>query len=136
MQDQNYKDIRDSCFLKRKNLSSKDQKCYSRAICSNIKTLSQYQNAKHIASYMNINGEVDLSELLNLSSTNGKTYYFPAIMNDLTLCFLPANTDSNFKLNEFGILEPEMNLAQAILPNQLDLILTPLVAFDQHGMRL
>lgn len=136
MQETNYKDIRDSCLLKRRNLSSKDQKCWSKAICSNIRTLIEYQKAKHIASYMSINGEVDLSELWNLSSVDRKNYYFPAIMDDLTLRFLPANTNDKFQLNQYGILEPEMNFAQAILPNQIDLILTPLVAFDQNGMRL
>lgn len=136
MSDQSQHAIRRSSILKRKQFSTNDQKFCSKTICSHIQELPEYQAAKHIAFYHGVKGEVDLSELWNRALRDQKFCYFPVIMTNLSLSFLPAIPSVNYRLNQYGIPEPEVDLAQAIPPNKLDLILVPLVAFDQHGTRI
>ena len=128
--------IRRSCLSVRKNLSSDYQSICSRKINNRIRHLPQYRAAKHLALYHGIHGEVDISELWRSAPLHGKYCYFPCITKGLTLSFLPATPVSQFKLNDYGILEPDVDHAQAISPEKLDLILAPLVAFDTAGTRL
>ena len=52
------------------------------------------------------------------------------------LWFAPVTPDSRFVLNRFGIPEPLAPSRSLIDARQLDLILMPLVGFDQQGNRL
>ncbi len=44
--------------------------------------------------------------------------------------------NSTLVLNRFGILEPDLAEKNWVYANQLDLILAPLVAFDDNGNRI
>ncbi len=105
----------------------------SAAVCKKINALQEYNEAKHIAIYHAVNGEINLSLLLNDTQ---KIYYFPVINEDRTLAFLPVTPTTSFYKNRFGIAEPDVSLVQAIPPKQLDIICLPLVAFDEYGNRL
>jgi 5-formyltetrahydrofolate cyclo-ligase len=48
--------------------------------------------------------------------------------------FVELKPKARLGANVFGILEPEVSAP--IDPRRLDLVLTPLVAFDDHGMRI
>ncbi|QUN05191.1 5-formyltetrahydrofolate cyclo-ligase [Shewanella yunxiaonensis] len=52
------------------------------------------------------------------------------------LLFLHYHADSPMTFNRFGIPEPKLETRRIVLPAQLDLILTPLVAFDAQGNRM
>ncbi len=125
--------IRHQCQQTRKNLSSAVQSAASTAVCARIIALDQYQKAEHIALYRAVNGEIDLSGLTIL---HGQTGYFPVMNADHTLTFLPITTDTVFINNRFGIAEPDVARELAIMPEQLDIIFLPVVAFDESGTRL
>lgn len=128
--------IRKTCQNVRKQLSVDFQRHMSNKICNRIRAMNQYRYAKHIALYHALNGEVDLSSLWRSAPLHGKFCYFPVINDDCTLSFLPATPASSFRLNRYGILEPEADPIHTIKPEAIDLILTPLVAFDSQGTRL
>ncbi|MFY2365653.1 5-formyltetrahydrofolate cyclo-ligase, partial [Klebsiella pneumoniae] len=52
------------------------------------------------------------------------------------LLFFRYQQDTRLKPNSFSILEPELDLTALIPQSQLDIIFTPLVAFDTQGNRL
>ncbi len=109
----------------------------SSQVCTRIRSLEQYRDAKEIALYSAINGEIDLDSLWKNASLQGKHCYFPVINKDrLTLSFLPATPDTPFKKNRFGIAEPDISLDLATPIEKLDLVLIPLVAFDVRCTRL
>lgn len=120
----------------RKQLSHAYQQSMSHKICNRIRALNQYRYAKRIALYHALNGEVDLGHIWRTAPLHGKYCYFPVIKKDRTLLFLPATPASHFYMNEFGILEPDAEPHHAITPQELDLILMPLVAFDEQGNRI
>ena len=50
--------------------------------------------------------------------------------------FVRYRTDSVMRVNRYGIAEPDPRHAEVIPVRRLDLILLPLVAFDERGWRL
>lgn len=129
-------DIRIHCQQLRKNLPKAMQAIASASICARTQALEHYQRAKRIALYSAVNGEIDLNALFIATSVQGKTCYFPIMNADHTLAFLPVTPATVFKKNKVGIAEPDVALALAITPDNLDIIFLPLVAFDEHGTRL
>ena len=120
----------------RSKLSSTYQKESSLQITKSIRNLKEYRYAKRIALYQAFHGEVDLTRLWHSAPQHGKYCYFPVLNDDLTLSFLPATPASTFGKNRFGIEEPVVGLEHAIVPEELDIIFMPLVAFDKQGTRL
>lgn len=120
----------------RKQLPETFQHNMSSKINNRIRALNQYRYAKRIALYHALNGEVDLSSIWRSAPLHGKYCYFPVVTQNNTLLFLPATPSSNFNNNKYGILEPETEHHHAVSPDDLDLILVPLVAFDKQGTRI
>lgn len=118
----------------RKQLSLKQQQKASHVICERIRSLPDYHKAQRIALYRAVKGEVNLDELWIISNT--QRFYFPVIQLDKTLQFLPATPHTTFITNTFGILEPDVDMTLAIAPQSLDILLLPLVAFDEYGTRI
>ncbi len=136
MADQFKQALRLSCQHIRKNLSTSYQQKISRKICNRIRTLEKYRYATRLALYQAVNGEIDLGELWRSAPMQGKYCYFPALNDDLTLSFLPATPTSRFLKNKYGIEEPDIGREEAMAPEQLDLMILPLVAVDEQGTRL
>ena len=105
-------------------------------ISSSILAWPPYREAKCIAIYQAIQGEIDLSCIWKSALSEGKSCAFPAINEDQTLSFLPATASTVFAKNRFGIAEPTLPRTQALPPHLIDIIFLPLVAFDAHGTRL
>lgn len=120
----------------RKNLQPSFQKRCSEQVCRHVNALKLYQHAQHIAFYFSAKGEIDLHALWQCAQLHKKTCYFPRINNDLSLSFLPATQDTRLRKNQFGILEPDLDSSYVKPVQLLDLILMPLVAFDEFGTRL
>lgn len=122
----------------RSKLPSSYQIAASEQVCKRIIPLNVYRQAKHIALYQAIGGEISLKMIWNSAPMQGKYCYFPVISeaNETQLIFLPATPGTAFKKNRFGILEPDVGADQAIPQEKLDLVFMPLVGFDIYGTRL
>jgi len=60
---------------------------------------------------------------------------YPKMMNkEGVMHAMICNADSVFEMNEYGILEPMDT--DAASPEQLDLVIVPLLAFDKRGYRV
>lgn len=136
MIDQLKQAVRYSNLSLRKALPVEYQLASSAQVCERILALQQYQYAQHIALYRDKDGEISLNSLWNRAFLDGKYCYFPVLNDDKTLTFLPATPDTAFGENRYGIAEPQVSKEKAISPQDLDIILMPLVAFDEKGTRL
>ncbi|KTC90980.1 5-formyltetrahydrofolate cyclo-ligase [Fluoribacter dumoffii] len=137
MSDQVKQALRDTMKQIRSKISVSYRATASTQICDRIRLLDEYRNAKQIALYFAVNGEIDLNELWKNALSQGKTCYFPVLNEeDFTLSFLPATTDTPFHKNRFGIAEPAVSPDLSIPVQELDLTLVPLVAFDVRCNRL
>lgn len=136
MTDSLKKIMRQSLKTLRSQVSLEFQQKASAKVCSKIKQLIPYRQAKRIALYHAVNGEVNLDALWRSAPLHGKFCYFPALTQNKHLLFLPATPATPFRDNRYGIGEPKVDPSLAMRPREIDLILMPLVGFDEYGTRL
>ena len=101
----------------------------SSIIVSKILNSELFNNSKHVALYIPIKNEVDITPILRV---HGKTFYLPACVNN-KLEFRMYDNTLELKKGLFNI--PESTLA-AINPNILDLIYIPALLANNMCYRL
>ena len=126
----NKKEIRNKYKLIRSKIQHKGEK--SREICSVLKTLEEYKKAEIIALYSALEDEVDTSPVINDALNAGKTVLLPKIEKHGEMNFY--ETGSNLKANDFGIKEPCNTKKYS--PEQIDLIIVPLICADEQRNRI
>ena len=92
--------------------------------------------SQRIATYLAADGEIDPYPLMQSLWDSGKTLYLPVLapFSNGKLWFAKFNPTDILVFNRFGIPEPVRR--RLIKPCALDLVLTPLVAFDSNGHRI
>ncbi len=107
------------------------------AISDVITNSPLFMRAKHIALYLSNDGEIDISPVFQTAWQRGKHCYLP-VLNPYgkKLSFALYTPDSVMRNNRYGIPEPVVNKRALLTPQQLNLVLTPLVAFDHAGNRI
>lgn len=105
-------------------------KCFS----SNEKIVK----AKHIAIYLSNDGELNTQCIIDWCWQRGKRVYLPVVhpFSKGHLLFLHFDQHTELVNNQYGIPEPKLDVRKLIPAQQLDVICTPLVAFDTTGARL
>ena len=93
------------------------------------------QRAERVAAYLTNDAEMDPQPLIERLWAVGKRVYLP-IMRRPRMWFVPYTADSELVANRFGIPEPNVSPDARIPLAALDLVLMPLVAFDDAGNRL
>jgi len=91
---------------------------------------------QHIAAYLAHDGEIDPAPLLQRLREQGRSIYLPVLMpfEHGKLWFAHYRPGDTLVANRFGIPEPAR--LRLVAPRNLDLVLTPLVAFDDAGHRI
>lgn len=94
--------------------------------------------SRRIACYLANDGEIDLSHVMQQAWHMKKACYLPVLRGrpSRRLWFAPHRPDDHMTLNRYQIPEPDVPSRQLTHAWSLDLILAPLVAFDNHGNRL
>ncbi|TFG87909.1 MAG: 5-formyltetrahydrofolate cyclo-ligase [Chromatiales bacterium] len=98
-------------------------------------SLPYMARAKNVAMYLPIGGELDCTPLVIQAWTRGRKVFLPVI-SGTRLRFAPFRPGAELRANRFGILEPATHARHLCGARQLDVIVAPLVAFDQQGNRL
>ena len=108
------------------------------ALASRVKAHTLFKQSRHLAAYFAVDGEMDPSPLIEHAWSMGKTVYMPVLKPccDNRLWFTPYQSGDRLIPNRFGIPEPVRACHQHVSPLKLDLVLAPLVAFDDQGNRM
>jgi 5-formyltetrahydrofolate cyclo-ligase len=122
----------------RRSLSAAQQQQASLDLVQQLLPRPEVQQAQHIALYLTNDGELDTTPLIQALWQQGKSLYLPLLHPVVPgyLVFQLYTPDSLLKPNQFGIGEPELNCSLLCPVSELDLMFTPLVAFDSQGQRL
>lgn len=122
----------------RRSLSAEQQHQASLDLVKQLLPRPEVQQAQHIALYLTNDGELDTSPLIQALWQQGKSLYLPLLHPVVPgyLVFQLYTAATTLKPNQFGIGEPELNCSLLCPVSQLDLMFTPLVAFDAQGQRL
>ena len=137
------KHLRKQMRQQRQALSLKQQQAAAQQLCAQLTALSSVQAAQRIALYLVNDGEIDPSLFMHWAFKRGVDCYLPVIgerkgstSTDAPMHFAAFHADSELVNNRFGIPEPVAADADLLDAAQLDLMLMPLVAFDDRGNRI
>jgi 5-formyltetrahydrofolate cyclo-ligase len=130
--------LRTQLRLKRKQLPHNEQLAFAKQLTQHLGKERLLLNSRHIAVYLPADGEIDTWPLIEFLWSLGKITYLPVLVpfSQQRLWFSVYARDDSLVYNRFGILEPERVHYGRIRTAALDLVLTPLVAFDTSGHRL
>lgn len=100
-----------------------------------ILALDAFRQANRIAAYFAVNGEIDLSPVIDHALVAGKQIFLPNLDRQ-ALRFAPYFHDQKMRINKFRLPEPDVDDDQMLSPAELDLVLAPLVVFDAECNRI
>jgi len=125
--------IRREMRARRRALSTNERVSADRALRTHLRSLSAFRAARRIGIYIAFDGEPDLRPLVEAAASRAKQFFVPVLAGD-QMRFVALPHGERLARNWFGILEPTRG--RTVDVRTLDLVLTPLVAFDARGARL
>ncbi len=130
--------LRQTLRLHRVQLSPEKKEISSQSLLSIINKIPQYLEGQYFAAYWPHGGEISPIPILLQAHAQGKTCYLPKLEMEPTpkLTFIEYEPDDPLLPNRYGIFEPQLEDRPSIAAADLDIVLTPLVAFDETGHRL
>lgn len=107
-------------------------------ISNHLLHLPEVRRCRRLALYLSEDGEVDLRLLEPALIRDGKEFCLPVLRpgRDRRLWFAPYRPGDRLHCNRFGIAEPVTRRFPPLPLRHLDLVLMPLVGFDDRLNRL
>lgn len=131
-------EIRKSIRQKRRLLTQEQQQDAALKLCEQLLHHPKIISAQTIALFLSFDGEINTSPLISRLWALNKRICLPVLhpFHRHHLLFLHYTPDTLLVKNRFNISEPPLNVNAVIPLTDIDIILTPLVAFDAQGQRL
>ncbi|MBD8684165.1 5-formyltetrahydrofolate cyclo-ligase [Pseudomonas sp. CFBP 13719] len=122
----------------RRALTPAQQRLAARDLYRQLAQHPLFRRARNIALYLPNDGEIDPQPLLREAQRRGKRTYLPVLSDwpRTKMVFQRVGRGEKLRPNRFGIPEPRIDRARQRTIWALDLILLPLVGFDDEGGRL
>lgn len=129
--------LRESMKAQREQIAPQDAIAWSELITNHCLSLPAFQDSHHIAVYISHRQEVDTTALIAAAWNAHKRVYLPVLAEDMHhLYFVEYTPDSVLEKNRYGIFEPHYQPSDRINCDELELVITPLVAFDSACHRI
>lgn len=121
----------------RSGVSAKNRELAAHQAAKILIHQAEFKNSEFIACYLPYKDEFDSLQVIEAIWLAKKQCYLPVLSkkDKKSLYFVPYVYGDPLHLNQYSILEP-VRVLDEIAPMQLDLVITPLIAFDKHGHRL
>ena len=126
--------MRKLALAARRNLAADERARASARICDSIIRSAAFLSANRLACYLPMRDEVDPMPLIERAWRAQKRVFVPVIDGRRTMKFCELGPGSVVTRNEFGLWEPVSR--DAIDPRRLDVIITPVVVFDDACNRI
>lgn len=118
----------------RRSMSREQRDTASKKINSKIVHSREFTAAESVACYLPMRDEVDPSHIIERAWRANKRVFCPVIGKKRSMVFQQLERDTTVIRNSYGLWEPVDS--ETISPNHLDLVVTPLVAFDKDNNRI
>ncbi len=130
------KKIRKEKIAIRRALDKRTVSELSEAICKRIISSPEYKNSETIFIYNAVNNEAELSGLRRDAIEKGKRLAYPVCKSEGRMdAYVPEAADALI-IGKYGIYEPDVRRSRLIAPENIDLCICPLTAFDGSCKRL
>ncbi len=129
-------ELRRQMRRRRRALSAAEQAKAAEQFSARIWPLLRPPACRHVAVYLAVGGELDLTPLIETLWQTGKQVYLPVVtrLAPERLAFCRYQPDTPLQANRYGIGEPVQGTPWPT--RHLDAVLLPLTAFDAAGNRL
>ncbi|MEI7311092.1 5-formyltetrahydrofolate cyclo-ligase [Pectobacterium carotovorum] len=130
--------IRQAVRQQRRLLTSAQQSRFAQQASERVMAHPKIIRADSVAVFLSFDGELDTSPLIQQLWQQEKHVYLPVLhpFRAGYLLFLRYAPDTELVRNRLKIMEPRLDVRHVLPLPQLDVLLTPLVAFDHQGQRL
>ena len=130
--------IRQQIRQARRQLGQTQQQAAAASIVQRVAHTPHLANAGKVALYLANDGELNPHPLIDWYWAKGTQVYLPVLhpFSAGHLLFLRYEPDTSMVENRFGIAEPKLDIRLLAFKSELDIIYTPLVAFDAGGNRI
>lgn len=130
--------LRQQLRQRRRALTREQQQQAAQSLCEQLERQPLFTRSQHLALYLPNDGEIDPTPIIHSAWRLDKHCYLPVLKpgDDKQLWFVPYSADTALRPNRFGIPEPVADYRETRAPNTLDLVLMPLVGFDENGGRM
>ena len=118
----------------RVGMTNAEREIASEKIVKTVFRSSSFQRARLIACYVPTHEEVDTWLLIERAWRMKKRIFAPVVNKNSAMQFCEITAESELFLNPYGLSEPREG--EFIAPRALDLVVTPVVAFDNDGNRI
>lgn len=126
--------VRNASRAARAGLSAAERELASKNIADAVVRSSWFRRSRFIACYLPMPEEVDTWMLIGRAWRMKKRIFAPIIEKNFTMRFREITAESELAVNWYGLAEPTHG--QFISPRKLDLVITPVVAFDAKCNRI
>ena len=122
----------------RRALTDEQQEQAAEQLAEHALNYAPITEARNIALFLSVDGELNTRPLIARLWHLKKAVYLPVLhpFSPGNLLFLRYSPDTLLLKNKLRIPEPPLDIRQLTTLDQLDVMMVPLVAFDQHGQRL
>ncbi|NTW72124.1 MAG: 5-formyltetrahydrofolate cyclo-ligase [Eubacteriaceae bacterium] len=134
----NKQEIRKKVLADRKMFTESYIKETSSKIFQQIKGMKEYQESKTVMIYVSFENEIHTHDFIREMILDGKKVVTPICRNkDKTLILAETKSfPEGFRKTNYGILEIESQNAVEVDVKEIDVVITPGVAFSIEGKRL
>ncbi|MDD9654026.1 5-formyltetrahydrofolate cyclo-ligase [Klebsiella pasteurii] len=130
--------IRQQIRQRRRALTPEQQTQFALQAADRMMAYTPVLLAQTVAVFLSFDGELDTRPLIDQLWRAGKRVYLPVLhpFSPGNLLFLHYHPSSDLVVNRLKIREPKLDVRDVLPLSQLDVLVTPLVAFDAAGQRL
>jgi len=119
----------------RRALNARQRLAAAETLAQNLLALPFAQIEGYVAGYWANDGEIALHRW-QMQLFPKQIYCLPILHEDKTLRFAPWKPGQPLRINRYGIPEPVIDPAKALLPHAMALVAVPLTTFTQTGLRM
>lgn len=128
--------LRARMAVQREELDAKQRITAAAGVLRSLEMLPEFMVDTRIAGYWAVRGELPLNLAVASLARREQHYFLPVLGTTRQLFFAEYATGTAVTHNRFGIPEPAVPADRRLAPQDVDVILLPLLAFDRLGHRL
>ncbi len=131
-------ELRLAALRKRRSMDTEELAALSSLVAANVRSLKEYKQSRLLISYCAKEDEVQTRSIIEGALEEGRRVaVIVTNVRSKTLGFSEITSfEDELAPGAFGILEPKVGQVRPVTLAQADLILVPLVAWDEKGNRL
>lgn len=119
----------------RRALPARERIAAAEGLARQLACLPDLSTARHVAGYWAMDGELSLHAVMPRLDER-VLWCLPRLLPGKRLAFAPWRTGEALVANRFGIPEPDIDPDACLAPEEIDVVLAPLLGFDRAGVRL